>query len=275
MRPFTSTISLDEARRRLDAAVRPIERTERVRLEDAVGRVAATEVTSPIDVPPFSRSAMDGYAVVAADVERATPATPVTLRLLDRIYTGQLSSAQVVPGACAEIATGAPLPAGADAVVMVEETTLDADGRVQIRAAVAAGQNVGRRGADIAAGDRVLSAGRRPLAEPLGALAAVGHSTSRSTRSRASRSSRPATKSSSRAVRSRPVRSTTSTVSRSAPSSRSTAASPCGCGRRRTPSTRSSRRSTPAAKPNWSCSLAGARLANAIWSSTRSPPAAR
>jgi molybdopterin molybdotransferase len=176
MRPFTSTISLDDARRRLDAAVRPIERTERVRLEDAVGRVAAIEVTSPIDVPPFSRSAMDGYALLAADVERATPATPVALGLLDRIYTGQLSAARVVPGACAEIATGAPLPSGADAVVMVEETTSARDGRIQILAPVLAGQNVGRRGGDISVGDRVVSAGDVLSPSRVGALAAVGHS---------------------------------------------------------------------------------------------------
>jgi molybdopterin molybdotransferase len=177
MRPFTSTISLTEARRRLDAAVRPIERTERVRLEDAAGRVAASDVASPIDVPPFSRSAMDGYAVVAADVARATPATPIALRLLDRIYTGELSSAQVAPGACAEIATGAPLPAGADAVVMVEETAIGSDGRIQILAAATAGQNVGRRGGDISSGDRVVSAGDVLSPSRVGALAAVGHST--------------------------------------------------------------------------------------------------
>jgi molybdopterin biosynthesis enzyme len=114
MRPFTSTISLEEARRRLDAAVFPISRTERVRLEDATGRVAAADVTSPMDVPPFARAAMDGYAVVAADTRAATPATPARLRQLDRIYTGQLSAVKVVAGTCAEIATGAPLPSGAD-----------------------------------------------------------------------------------------------------------------------------------------------------------------
>jgi molybdopterin molybdotransferase len=177
MRPFTSTISLTEARRRLDAAVRPIERTEHVRLEDAAGRVAASDVASPIDVPPFSRSAMDGYAVVAADIARATPATPIALRLLDRIYTGELSSAQVAPGACAEIATGAPLPSGADAVVMVEESAIGSDGRIQILAAATAGQNVGRRGGDITAGDRVVSAGDVLSPSRVGALAAVGHST--------------------------------------------------------------------------------------------------
>ena len=95
MRPFASTISLEEAQRRLSAAVRPIERTERVRIEDSAGRVAAADVTSPIDVPPFSRSAMDGYAIVSADTLGATPTTPARLRLLDRIYTGQPSSATI------------------------------------------------------------------------------------------------------------------------------------------------------------------------------------
>src|SRR6266850_4706102 len=135
MRPFTSTISLDEARRRLDAAVRPIARTERVRLEDAAGRVAAADVTSPLDVPPFARSAMDGYAVIAADTVTATPSRPSTLRLIDRIFTGKVSSGVVGPGTCAEIATGAPLPVGADAVVMVEATAKAGDAAIQIHAA--------------------------------------------------------------------------------------------------------------------------------------------
>src|SRR5436309_1799282 len=92
MRPFTSTISLDEARSRLAAAVRPIERTEHVGLDKAHGRVAARFVSSPIDVPPFARSAMDGYAVIAADTAAASSSTPVTLRVLDRIYTGAVAA---------------------------------------------------------------------------------------------------------------------------------------------------------------------------------------
>src|SRR6185369_14890699 len=145
MRPFTSTISLEEARRRLTAAVRPIGRSERVRLEDAAGRVAAADVTSPIDVPPFARSAMDGYAVAAADTSGAARATLARLRLIDRIYTGRPSSATVGHGTCAEIATGAPVPAGADAVVMVEETAKSGDAEVDVFAAATAGQNIGRR----------------------------------------------------------------------------------------------------------------------------------
>ena len=175
MRPFASTISLEEARRRLDAAVRPIARTERARLEDAAGRVAAAEVTSPIDVPPFARSAMDGYAVVSADTEGATRSTPARLRLLDRIYTGQMSAVTIARGTCAEIATGAPLPSGADGVVMVEETARSADGNeIEIFAAAAAGQHIGRRGADIAAGDRVIAAGDLLSPSRIGAIAAIG-----------------------------------------------------------------------------------------------------
>jgi molybdopterin molybdotransferase len=174
MRPFTSTISLDEARKRLAAAVRPIERTERVRLEDANGRVAAGDAVSPMDVPPFARSAMDGYAVIAADTAGATGSTPVSLRLLDRIYTGEISQAAVTTGTCAEIATGAPLPSGADAVVMVEETAKAAAALINILAPATSGQNVGRRGADIAGGDRVIMRGDVLTPSRIGALAAIG-----------------------------------------------------------------------------------------------------
>jgi molybdopterin molybdotransferase len=175
LRPFTSTISLEEARRRLDAAVRPIARTELVALDTAVGRVAAADVLSPMDVPPFARSAMDGYAVIAAATSGASRATPARLQLLDRIYTGEPSSITVTAGACAEIATGAPLPAGADAVVMVEETAKSgSDEAIEIFAAASPGQNIGRRGADIRAGERVVSAGDLLTPSRVGALAAIG-----------------------------------------------------------------------------------------------------
>jgi molybdopterin molybdotransferase len=174
MRPFTSTIPLDEARRRLQANVRPIERRERVALTEAAGRVVAADIFSPLDVPPFARSAMDGYALRAADVGAASRDTPVALRVVDRIYTGQPSSVTIEPGTCAEIATGAPLPAGADAVIMVEETAKDDDDRIRFFAAAHAGQNIGRRGADITRGDRVSAAGELLTPGRIGALAAIG-----------------------------------------------------------------------------------------------------
>jgi molybdenum cofactor synthesis domain-containing protein len=177
LRPFKSTISLEEARVRLAAGVRPIERTERVSLADAPGRVAAADIASPIAVPPFSRSAMDGYAVLASDTTAATRERPVRLRVADRVYTGQASSTRVVSGSCVEIATGAPLPEGADAVVMVEETTPAGENLVNITAAAAAGQNIGRRGADISPGDAVVRRGDFLNPSRVGAAAAIGCAT--------------------------------------------------------------------------------------------------
>jgi molybdopterin molybdotransferase len=174
MRPFTSTISLEEARRRLAAAIRPLARIECVRLADAAGRVVVRDVTSTIDVPPFARSAMDGYAVVAADTASATRRAPVRLRIVERIYSGQPPREPIAPGACAEIATGAPMPAGADAVVIVEDTTPSTGDGVAILEPASPGQNIGRRGADISAGARVVRAGDLLTPGRVGALAATG-----------------------------------------------------------------------------------------------------
>src|SRR5688572_21832313 len=174
MRPFTSTISLDEARRRLEANIRPIARTEQIALDAAGGRVAAADVESPLDVPPFARSAMDGYAVIAEDLHGASKSAPTPLRLVDRIYTGALPSIAVQRGTCAEIATGAPLPAGADAVVMVEDTAKNGDDRIAFHAAPTAGQHVAKRGADIVAGDVVVRSGEWLTPSKVGALAAIG-----------------------------------------------------------------------------------------------------
>jgi molybdenum cofactor synthesis domain-containing protein len=165
---------LAEARRRLAAAVRPTERIEVVPLEDSSGRVAAEDVTSRIDVPPFARSAMDGYAVVAADTARASPSSPAVLRLVDRVYTGSVPLTRLESGRCAEIATGAVLPSGADAVVMVEDTLTIDEHRVAVSTPVDAGQNVGPRGADIALGSLVVRSGDLLSAGRVGALAAVG-----------------------------------------------------------------------------------------------------
>src|SRR5438445_13299254 len=102
MRPFTSTISLEEAHRALSEAVEPISRTERVRLADAAGRVVAREIVSPIEVPPFARSTMDGYAVRSSDVGGARRDRPAFLRIVERIYTGQPPTVAIGAGPCAE-----------------------------------------------------------------------------------------------------------------------------------------------------------------------------
>jgi molybdenum cofactor synthesis domain-containing protein len=174
MRPFTSTISIEAARQRLADAVRPMERTELLPIADVAGRVAATDVTGQIYVPPFARSVMDGYAVVSGDTSSASREAPVRLEIIERIYTGRPPTQRVSAGQCSEIATGAPLPEGADAVVMVEETMPDGSDTVRILTSVSPGQNVGRRGADLSPGDVVVRKGEVLNPSRIGALAAVG-----------------------------------------------------------------------------------------------------
>jgi molybdenum cofactor synthesis domain-containing protein len=174
MRPFQSTIALGEAKDIIAAATTPLDRTEPVALADARGRVLARDVTALADVPPFARAAMDGYAVRAADVAGASRDTPVRLRRIETIYTGQMPVEVVAAGLCSEVATGAPMPEGADAVVMVEETSADGD-TVQFVAAATAGQNIGRQGQDIRKGQLVLAAGTMLTASRVGAIAALGH----------------------------------------------------------------------------------------------------
>ena len=117
---------------------------------------------------------MDGYAVIASDTVGATRTTPARLRVIERVFTGAMPLHRIDPGTCAEIATGAPLPNGADAVVMVEETTLASDQLVEIFTAASTGQNIGRVGADIRPGDLVVRTGDLLNPARIGALAAIG-----------------------------------------------------------------------------------------------------
>ncbi len=174
MRPFGDVITLEAARAILDATGTPIERTEMIPLEDANGRVVAADIIANDDVPPFSRAGMDGYALRASDTRGASRAASRTLKRVHTLYTGQVSPVPVGEGQCIEIATGAPLPAGADAVVMVEETDADDRDIVRVFAEVQPQQNVGRQGADIKAGQVVVRAGETLNSSRVGALAAVG-----------------------------------------------------------------------------------------------------
>ena len=185
MRPFEGTMPLAEARAIIESAIVPIDRVERIRVQDANGRVLAHDVAADADVPPFSRAAMDGYAVRAADTAGATRQSPVTLRCVGQTFTGHVSTRSVGGGECIEVATGAPLPPGADAVVIVEDTeTPGGDGPpegghhgVRVFTSVRPQQNVGRQGADIARGQTVLAAGTFLNAARAGALSALGLTT--------------------------------------------------------------------------------------------------
>ena len=173
MRPIRSTISIEEALAIVDRAAQPIERTERVGLAEASGRVLASAVVSGRDVPPFDRAAMDGYAVRAADTAGAGPDGPVTFRLLETVHTGRMPSREVTAGGCTEIATGAPMPDGANAVVIVEETERAGE-TIHVYAPVEPRQHVGRRGADIRSGEALLQPGDLLTPSRVGSIAALG-----------------------------------------------------------------------------------------------------
>src|SRR5918992_588519 len=122
MRPIRETLPVDEAMALVRESVVPISRTQRVPLREANGRVIAAAMIAVVDVPPFDRAAMDGYAVIAEDTFGAGRYEPKVLQCIEKVFTGEMPTRSVGRGACIEIATGAPMPEGADAVVMVEET---------------------------------------------------------------------------------------------------------------------------------------------------------
>ena len=163
-------IPVEEAQCYLLSKVRPVTESETVPLEEALGRVLAEGVTSPLNVPPADNSAMDGYAVNSADL---VPAGDTVLPISQRIPAGHTGE-PLVRGTAARIFTGAPVPPGADAVVMQERTSTH-DGKVVIEAGAAkAGTNVRRAGEDIETGAEILSPGVRLRPQELGLAASVG-----------------------------------------------------------------------------------------------------
>lgn len=134
------------------------------------GQVLAEDVVAPHPVPPFSNSAMDGFAVIASDVG----SVPVRLTVVEDVPAGSVAAAAVAPGSTIKIMTGAPMPEGADAVVIVEDSEVHDDGSVTLLAPAAPGDHVRRAGGDIEAGVAVLAAGTRLNPMHLGLLASVG-----------------------------------------------------------------------------------------------------
>jgi molybdopterin molybdotransferase len=161
-------VTCDEAWQTL-ARFRPLGR-ERVRVVDAVGRVLARDVRAPMDVPHFTRSYMDGFAVRAAD----TRADGARLRITATIEMGKPARRRLRPGEAQRIPTGGMLPAGADAVVMVEHTRELADATVEVRHASRQGEHVMNRGDDVRRGARLYAAGHRVRPLDVGALSGAG-----------------------------------------------------------------------------------------------------
>ena len=164
-----------EAARRILAEVRR-QPSLRIPLDDALGAVLAEPVRSPLDIPPWTNSAMDGYAARAADVRGASRDAPKSLRIIEVLPAGSLPAKSVGPGECARIFTGAPLPGGADSVIRQEDTE-PGDGVVRVLNDRDCGVNFRLAGEDIQKGTEVLPAGTVLGAAELGVLAslAVAH----------------------------------------------------------------------------------------------------
>ncbi|MFB6195362.1 MAG: molybdopterin biosynthesis protein [Haloplanus sp.] len=158
-----------EAIRSLDL----VPEAETVPLDEARGRVLAERIDAGLDVPGFDRASMDGYAVRAEDTFGADEADPAVLDRIGSVHAGAEPDVEVTAGTCAEISTGAVMPPGADAVVMVERTD-ETDEGVAVRTSVAPGDNVMFAGADVAAGSRALGPGTLLTPREIGLLSALG-----------------------------------------------------------------------------------------------------
>jgi putative molybdopterin biosynthesis protein len=173
---FLTILSREDALARFEVALFPRELPGEARkLADALGAALSEDVVAPIDVPPFDRSNVDGFAVRSADLAAASEAAPVRLRLNDEVIACGVAPARpVLSGTATSIATGGPLPRGADAVVMVEHTQPSGPRAIDIRRAASPGQFVSYAGSDIARGEALLRGRTIVGSREIGMLAACG-----------------------------------------------------------------------------------------------------
>lgn len=144
-------------------------------MHEAANRILAEDFASPIDLPPFNRSAMDGYAVIACDVKGASQKQPASLEVVGRSYAGDSQTYKICSGQAVAVATGARTPLGADAVVMVEYTNEDtAEKKVQIYKEIESGKNVALKGEDLQKGKAILQQGTWLKPQDIGLIASVG-----------------------------------------------------------------------------------------------------
>ncbi len=174
-REFLDVVSLKEAER-IISTIDIVSAVEDVLLDEALGRVISKDLISPIDVPSFDRASMDGYAVVAEDTFYVDEQNPVRLKFEGEIRAGDDSDLSVEKGICVGIATGAPIPYGANAVVMVEYTG-DVKDEIYVFRPVAPGENIMAAGSDIMRGETIMRRGTRLTPRETGVLAASGFKT--------------------------------------------------------------------------------------------------
>lgn len=177
---MTDLLSVSEAQQRILQYFQPTP-IEEAALEAAAGRVLAREIAATTDLPPFSNSSMDGFAVIAEDTQPATPDIPVILDLVADIPAGKLPSVEIKPGQAARIMTGGQMPAGADAVIPVEKTDHfhkndqeHLSEKVQVFSPVKSGEFVRLRGQSVKKGEIILHPGRQLTPQDIGLLASFG-----------------------------------------------------------------------------------------------------
>jgi len=147
--------------------------TVTVDLWSANGMAAAEPVVAPVSLPPFDKSPLDGYALRAADTREASANSPVSFRLLERIYAGELSRQKVGPGTAIAVTTGTAVPPGADCVVRQEDTVLEGE-RVYVKSRLRSGENIIRAGEDVTRGERAVEIGQKIDGRLVGLLGALG-----------------------------------------------------------------------------------------------------
>lgn len=173
MKPFGQLLDFDTALHTVLTETPQIKISESVDLDNLAGRVLAEDIFAVLSIPPFNRAAMDGYAVIAEDTFGAGRRNPCQLKITGHIYAGDSPALCLKRGEAIQIATGAPMPDGADAVVMVEETDKSGED-VLVFKAVYPGANIGRAGEDIKDGERILARGTVFDAGKIGVLASQG-----------------------------------------------------------------------------------------------------
>jgi len=148
--------------------------TEKLNLDNALGRILAEDIYSSVDLPPFSRSTVDGYAVKAADTAGASASMPTYFEVTGSIEMGAGTEIKLKSGEAAAIPTGGMLPAGADAVLMIEDTEKIEENTIESFKSLAAGENLVQKAEDIAAGELLFKKGHKLMARDIGALAGLG-----------------------------------------------------------------------------------------------------
>ena len=174
MSEFFQVLTPQEAWQRLELHISDIGRTETVFAQDALGRVTSMDILAPEDLPPFPRSAMDGYAVRAEDTHGASEGLPAYVQLAGEVPMGQPTQLRISPDQAALIHTGGVVPRGANAVVMVENTRKVDDSTIELTRSVAQGENVIQPGEDIRHREMLLAKGHRVRAQDIGGLLALG-----------------------------------------------------------------------------------------------------